>query len=387
MNVGVIIANKIATGDGTKIVCGNSDYIVNFTFDEEWAKYETKTMRVQYQNGKHEDVIFTGTRAALPVLVAQTVIHIGVFAGDLHTTTPAFFRCKPSILCKAGSPDKPREDVYAQLMERMAQLENSDWNQNDPTAKDYVKNRTHWVETQYEEKYANNDAPFADSGYGSIWFTPDSVTWDLVAGDNYSVVFDGIEYRCVCNSASRYGRTWLWAGNANLGAPYNEFASNTGEPFLITDSMIIAKSAGNHAIQISRVDVNIHRLPEAFMDLDGVWDSIDIATEKANTAIAGTQLVVTQLKVGDINVGETYSSAVKVANGVSTLVDVSGPAYIIAAGNQSTVKQFIYLNKMLSGVAYTGMFAELNASEDGVGRVYGVYVNVKDAIAKFTRIA
>lgn len=387
MNVGVIIANKIATGDGTKIVCGNSDYIVNFTFDEEWAKYETKTMRVQYQNGKHEDVIFTGTRAALPVLVAQTVIHIGVFAGDLHTTTPAFFRCKPSILCKAGSPDKPREDVYAQLMERMAQLENSDWNQNDPTAKDYVKNRTHWVEMQYEEKYANNDAPFADSGYGSIWFTPDSVTWDLVAGDNYSVVFDGIEYRCVCNSASRYGRTWLWAGNANLGAPYNEFASNTGEPFLITDSMIIAKSAGNHAIQISRVDVNIHRLPEAFMDLDGVWDSIDIATEKANTAIAGTQLVVTQLKVGDINVGETYSSAVKVANGVSTLVGVSGPAYIIAAGNQSTVKQFIYLNKMLSGVAYTGMFAELNASEDGVGRVYGVYVNVKDAIAKFTRIA
>lgn len=324
MNVGVIIANKIATGDGTKIVCGNSDYIVNFTFDEEWAKYETKTMRVQYQNGKHEDVIFTGTRAALPVLVAQTVIHIGVFAGDLHTTTPAFFRCKPSILCKGGSPDEPREDVYAQLMERMAQLENSDWNQNDPMAKDYVKNRTHWVETQYEEKYANNDAPFADSGYGSICFTPDSVTWDLVAGDNYSVVFDGIEYRCVCNSASRYGRTWLWAGNANLGAPYNEFASNTGEPFLITDSMIIAKSAGNHAIQISRVDVNIHRLPEAFMDLDGVWDSIDIATEKANTAIAGTRLVVTQLKVGDINVGETYSSAVKVANGVSTLVDVSG---------------------------------------------------------------
>jgi hypothetical protein len=142
MNVGVIIANKIATGDGTKIVCGNSDYIVNFTFDEEWAKYETKTMRVQYQNGKHEDVIFTGTRAALPVLVAQTVIHIGVFAGDLHTTTPAFFRCKPSILCKAGSPDKPREDVYAQLMERMAQLEAPDLAQNDPAAPRSLRSRS-----------------------------------------------------------------------------------------------------------------------------------------------------------------------------------------------------------------------------------------------------
>lgn len=263
----------------------------------------------------------------------------------------------------------------------------ADWAQNDPTAKDYVKNRTHWVGMSYEEKYTNDNAPFVDNGFGVIKFTPDSVTWDLVAGDNYSVLFDGNEYRCVCNSASRYGRTWLWAGNAALGAPYNEFAPNSGEPFLITDSGIIAKSAGNHAIRISRVDVNIHRLPEEFMNLDGVWASIDSATEKANTAIAGTQLVVTQLKLGDINVGETYSAAVKVANGVSTFVPVSGLAYIIACGNESTMKQCIYLNKMLGDVAYTGMFAALNASDDGVGRVYGVYVNVKDAIAKFTRIA
>lgn len=263
----------------------------------------------------------------------------------------------------------------------------ADWSQNDPTAKDYVKNRTHWVEMSYEEKYTNDNAPFVDNGFGVINFTPDSVTWDLVDRDNYNVLFDGNEYRCVCHSASRYGRTWLWVGNAALGAPYNEFEPNSGEPFLITDSGIIAKSAGNHAIRISRVDVNIHRLPEEFMNLDGVWASIDSATEKANTAIAGTQLVVTQLKLGDINVGETYSAAVKVANSVSTLGGVSGPAYIIAGGNESVTKQYIYLNKMLGAAAYTGMFAALNASDDGVGRVYGVYVNVKDAIAKFTRIA
>lgn len=46
MNVGVIVARKIATGDGTKIVCGNSDYIVNFTFLEQptalmWKEYQT----------------------------------------------------------------------------------------------------------------------------------------------------------------------------------------------------------------------------------------------------------------------------------------------------------------------------------------------------------
>lgn len=412
MEINISVSKKVAFAErGTIVVCGNGDYVAKFTFDEEWAKYETKTARFKW-GGKYTDVVFSGDECAMPIINNTCIAEVGVYAGDLHTTTPALIRCKRSILC-GNEPESPasqevRNEFLRVLDKRTGDLADlqtdakdnlvaaineaaasggADWAQNDPTAKDYVKNRTHWVEMSYEEKYTNDNAPFVDNGFGVINFTPDSVTWDLVDRDNYSVLFDGNEYRCVCHSASRYGRTWLWVGNAALGAPYNEFEPNSGEPFLITDSGIIAKSAGNHAIRISRVGVNIHRLPEAFMDLDGVWDSIDIATEKANTAIAGTQLVVTQLKVGDINVGETYSSAVKVANGVSTLVAVSGPAYIIAAGNQSTVKQFIYLNKMLSGDAYTGMFAELNASEDGVGRVYGVYVNVKDAIAKFTRIA
>nr|DAL41154.1 MAG TPA_asm: hypothetical protein [Caudoviricetes sp.] len=270
----------------------------------------------------------------------------------------------------------------------------ADWNQNDPTAKDYVRNRTHWVETQYEEKYANNDAPFADNGYGFIAFTPDSVTWDIVAGDNYSVVFDGIEYRCVCNSASYYGSTWLWAGNANLGAPYNNFASDTGEPFLITASGIFAKSAGNHAIQISRVDLDIHRLSAVFMDLDAVYtklsnlqNNINVLFSSVNEARDGTDLIYKTILIPDIAVGTTYSVNVERVSNISQTNPVKGRAYIEARGHIKAKLQTVYLNPTPLSSIYTGVFCALDESQSSVERVYSVYVNLSGtAIAKFTRI-
>ena len=42
----ITIRNKRASGTGT-IVCGNSDYTVLWDLDEEWASFDTKTMRVQ----------------------------------------------------------------------------------------------------------------------------------------------------------------------------------------------------------------------------------------------------------------------------------------------------------------------------------------------------
>lgn len=270
----------------------------------------------------------------------------------------------------------------------------ADWAQNDPTAKDYVKNRTHWVEMSYEEKYTNDNAPFVDNGFGVINFTPDSVTWDLVDRDNYSVLFDGNEYRCVCHSASRYGRTWLWVGNAALGAPYNEFEPNSGEPFLITDSGIIAKSAGNHAIRISRVGVNIHRLPEEFMDLDAVYtqisnlqNNIDVLFSDVLKVKDGTKLIYGTVLIPDIAVGTTYSVNVERVSNLSQTEPVDGRAYIEARGYAEARLQTVYLNPTSLSSVYTGVFCALDESQTSVGRVYSVYVNLSGtAIAKFTRI-
>lgn len=114
----ISVNDKIAAyrmRDG-EIVCGNSDYTIEFAFDSEWDAETTKTARFSY-NGVHEDVIFSGNTVSVPVLRNVIALSVGVFAGNLRTTTPAFIPCRRSILCDGGVPAAPGEDVYNQIME------------------------------------------------------------------------------------------------------------------------------------------------------------------------------------------------------------------------------------------------------------------------------
>lgn len=104
-------------------VCGNTDYMVRFAFDAEWDAYEDKTARFVTENG-YTDVLFVGSECPMPQISNVRWVEIGVYAGDLKTTTPAYIPMDRSILCGDNSmhPDPP-EDLYNQLLERMAALE------------------------------------------------------------------------------------------------------------------------------------------------------------------------------------------------------------------------------------------------------------------------
>lgn len=90
MDINIKVKDKIAVGDETLIVCGNSDYTVNFELDAEWAAYDKKTMRIGYRNGKYKDVDFTGASCALPVIKKRPWIAVGLYAGRLK---PRLRRC------------------------------------------------------------------------------------------------------------------------------------------------------------------------------------------------------------------------------------------------------------------------------------------------------
>lgn len=117
----VIVSNKIATylsRDGS-IVCGNSDYQIVFSFDSEWDAYENKTARFIW-NDECRDVLFTGDTVAVPMLSSTKQVKVGVYAGDLQTTTPALIPCELSILCGSETHSDPPEDVYNQLLKKLA---------------------------------------------------------------------------------------------------------------------------------------------------------------------------------------------------------------------------------------------------------------------------
>lgn len=116
-DINISVQNKIAVQTNkTEYICDNSDFIIKFNFDAEWDAYDTKTARFCY-NSKYVDAVFTGDSCAVPIISDTNDINIGVYAGNLHTTTPALVLCEKSILGGSGFPADPPDDVYNQIME------------------------------------------------------------------------------------------------------------------------------------------------------------------------------------------------------------------------------------------------------------------------------
>lgn len=123
-DISIIVSDKIAHApDAPVIVCGNSDYVLNFTLDSEWDAYDTKTARFEYAADgelKYQDVVFSGSSVSAPIITGAAFVEIGLYAGDLHTTTPARVPCRRSILCDSPTHADPPKDVYNQLLELLS---------------------------------------------------------------------------------------------------------------------------------------------------------------------------------------------------------------------------------------------------------------------------
>ncbi len=118
----ITVRNKIATYTAdVPYVCGNSDYTAVFTFDEEWNEHTQKTARFVY-GSSYTDVLFEGDECPFPVIEEATMIVVGVFAGNLRTSTGASVKACYSIRSGFGAPENPTPDVYDQIMERLDEL-------------------------------------------------------------------------------------------------------------------------------------------------------------------------------------------------------------------------------------------------------------------------
>lgn len=102
----------------TVYVCGNSEFVIEFDLDDEWKDRYTKTARFKW-SGKAHDVVFDGSRCPVPVISDAFSFTVGVYAGNLRTTTDAYISSKKGALCGGGLPHDPPPDVYAQIMERL----------------------------------------------------------------------------------------------------------------------------------------------------------------------------------------------------------------------------------------------------------------------------
>lgn len=118
--INVEVRGKIATltSMNFELVGGNDDYKVVFDFDADWEKYPAKTALFVYGKTTIERV-FEGNVCEGVAIENSSMCLVGVFAGDIATTTPALIdNIRLSIRDVATSlPQPPKEDVYNQIME------------------------------------------------------------------------------------------------------------------------------------------------------------------------------------------------------------------------------------------------------------------------------
>ena len=116
----VRVQDKIAQAEGSPLlVCGNSDYTVRFLTDGEWGAFPVRTARFSYVSGSallYQDVLLDGDVCAVPVLRDTYEVSVGLYAGDIRTTTPARIPCARCVTDGMLPHPAPAPDVYEQLL-------------------------------------------------------------------------------------------------------------------------------------------------------------------------------------------------------------------------------------------------------------------------------
>jgi hypothetical protein len=108
---------------------------------------------------------------------------------------------------------------YNALLQRLKK-HRGNWEQNDPTADDYIKNRPFYTDESKKETIVKPTTFTAEDPYW--WGSP--FAFIPVAGDIYKVTFDGKEYTCA-------GKMAVWGGTHIGNISLDNGGPNTGEPF------------------------------------------------------------------------------------------------------------------------------------------------------------
>ena len=141
----------------------------------------------------------------------------------------------------------------------------SDWNQNDSTQPDYVKNRPFYTGNPVETVPVEESTVSFASADGVYIGQLDS-TFSATVGETYKVSWDGTVYECVC--VNFYGDTVI--GNLSLMGD----GSDTGEPFIMMVyngqgiEIYTADASASHTFSISISGQQIVKIPSKYIDKD-----------------------------------------------------------------------------------------------------------------------
>ena len=158
----------------------------------------------------------------------------------------------------------------------------SDWNQNDSTAADYVKNRPFYTGAPGETVLVEESTvSFAADRHG-LYMAQFESQFEATVGETYKVSWDGTVYESTCVDFS--GMTII--GNLSLmGA-----GSDTGEPFVMMVEngqgieIYTADTSASHTFSISGFAQEVVKIDEKYLpDTIATKSEVEVAQNTANS--------------------------------------------------------------------------------------------------------
>ena len=174
--------------------------------------------------------------------------------------------------------EKFKKEILEEAGEKSIQ---PDWNQNDSTAPDYVKNRPFYTGNPVETVLVKESTiTFADDG--GVYMAEFPLTFEAKVGDTYKVSWDGTTYESTCvDFNSRPG-----IGNLSIAGA----GSDTGEPFLmIVDNGLgltigTTDTSASHTISISGVVQEVVKIdPKYIRDMYYTADPVETVLVEEST--------------------------------------------------------------------------------------------------------
>ena len=235
----------------------------------------------------------------------------------------------------------------------------ADWNQNDTTAKDYIKNRPGGYMSNPHEEYLLNATKYAFSnisGNVGVETLPEIIP--ISGNTEYMVEWDGIPYRLTAKNVEGFDDA-AFIGNAAL----IQTGADTKEPFCIVTindqvTQITAAVATEHTVAISTfvssvIPIDSKFLPQNVFDYNAL-NNKPVMLEPLNIAINK------QESSSRIHAGTDYidgvNEALEVVDGV--FYRISGTISLTYLGNRTTAE--LTLNGLYPSKKDSKQYIELN---------------------------
>ena len=231
-----------------------------------------------------------------------------------------------------------------------------DWNQNDETAADYVKNRPFYASAVETVLVEESTVSFV--GHNGLYMTEFPSMFEATVGETYKVSWDGTAYECTCVDIQ---------GNLCIGNPsILGKGSDTGEPFImvIYNSQAIVlgtlDTSDSHTFSISGIAQEVVKIDEKYLPTIPTDKLPTIPTDKLPTIPTDKLPTIPTDKLPTIpTIAFTSSISESIANNMQPFFNVSNLSY---SEIYSIVEKGIFQIKDSQGNCYRPIRCSINSS-------------------------